>query len=92
MMRELTRVSDRSAKQDAASDSMGLFAFRVPAGGGRYRLTATHPKYASATVTVDVTSDTSMMEVTASTNYSFLFPLSMVATSTTISARSEMPW
>ena len=44
------------------------------------------------TVTVDVTSDTSMMEVTASTNYSFLFPLSMVATSTTISARSEMPW
>jgi hypothetical protein len=44
-----------AAKQDATSDSMGLFAFRVPAGGGRYRLTATHPKYASATVTVDVT-------------------------------------
>ena len=46
----------------------------------------------SGTVTVDVTSDTSTMEVTASTNYHFLFPLSMAATDTTISARSEMPW
>src|SRR5688572_3228284 len=41
-------------KRDSASDSMGLFAFRLPAGSGRYRLTATHPKFKSATVTVDV--------------------------------------
>jgi hypothetical protein len=43
-----------ATKMDAASDSMGLFAFRLPAGSGRYRLTATHPKFKSATVTVDV--------------------------------------
>jgi len=39
----------------SASDEMGLFAFRLPKGGGRFRLTATHGKYAPATVTVDVT-------------------------------------
>ena len=44
-----------SRKMDAASDSMGLFAFRLPAGSGRYRLTAKHPKFKTATVTVDVT-------------------------------------
>jgi hypothetical protein len=37
------------------SDEMGLFAFRLPKGGGRFRLTATHGKYAPATVTVEVT-------------------------------------
>lgn len=46
----------------------------------------------TGSITVEVTSDTSTMQVTASTNYSFLFPLSMAASSTTISARSEMPW
>ena len=39
----------------STSDEMGLFAFRLPKGGGRFRLTATHGKYAPATVTVDVT-------------------------------------
>ena len=46
----------------------------------------------SGTVTVDATSNASTLEVTASTNYKFLFPLSMAAASTTISARSTMPW
>ena len=41
-------------KMEARSDSMGLFTFRLPKGGGRYRLTATHEKYPSASVTVDV--------------------------------------
>ena len=41
----------------AVSDEMGLFAFRLPKGGGRFRLTATHSKYAPATVMVDVTGD-----------------------------------
>jgi hypothetical protein len=41
-------------KMGAASDSMGLFAFRLPAGSARYRLTATHPKFKAATITVDV--------------------------------------
>ena len=39
----------------STSDEMGLFAFQLPKGGGRFRLTATHGKYAPATVTVDVT-------------------------------------
>jgi hypothetical protein len=42
-------------RREATSDSMGLFAFRLPKGGGRYRLTATHEKYPSASVMVDVT-------------------------------------
>jgi len=41
-------------KRDARSDSMGFFTFRVPPGEGRYRLTSTHEKFATATVTVDV--------------------------------------
>jgi Flp pilus assembly protein TadG len=44
------------------------------------------------TVEVNATLGASTLEVTASTNYAFLFPLSMAASSTTISARSEMPW
>jgi hypothetical protein len=43
-----------SLKMSATSDSMGLFAFRLPKGGGRFRLTATHAKYPSASVTIDV--------------------------------------
>ncbi len=43
-----------SLKRDTTSDSMGLYAFRLPKGGGRYKLTATHERYATATVTVDV--------------------------------------
>lgn len=41
-------------KMEAKSDSLGMFAFRVPEGEGRYRLTATVEKRAPATVTVDV--------------------------------------
>jgi hypothetical protein len=41
-------------KLDSRSDSMGIFAFRVPPGAGRYRLTSTHEKFATATVVVDV--------------------------------------
>ena len=44
-----------ATKMEVASDSMGLFAFRLPGAAARYRLTATHPKFAAATVTVDVT-------------------------------------
>jgi hypothetical protein len=41
-------------RRQAVSDSMGLFAFRVPAGGGRFKLTATHDRYATTSVTVDL--------------------------------------
>lgn len=44
-----------SLEMTSASDEMGLYAFRLPKGGGRFRVTATHGKYAPATVTVDVT-------------------------------------
>lgn len=43
-----------SFRKEAASDSMGLFAFHLPEGEGRYKISATHPRYASSTVTVDV--------------------------------------
>lgn len=44
-----------SVKMDSTSDSMGLFTFRLPKGDGRYKLTASHEKFATTSVTVDVT-------------------------------------
>lgn len=41
-------------RMEARSDSIGMFAFRVPKGEARYRLTATRDKLPPATVTVDV--------------------------------------
>ena len=43
-----------SMKRETRSDSTGMFAFRVPEGEARYRLTATADKRAPATATVDV--------------------------------------
>jgi hypothetical protein len=44
----------RSMKRETRADSTGMFAFRVPEGEARYRLTATADKRAPATATVDV--------------------------------------
>lgn len=43
-----------SFKMDGRSDTTGLFAFRVPKGEARYRLTAVLDGYEPASVTVDV--------------------------------------
>lgn len=42
-------------KRETVSDSMGLFTFRVPKGGGRFNLTAFHDRYSGATVTIELT-------------------------------------
>jgi hypothetical protein len=39
---------------EGASDRMGLFAFRVPEGEYRYRITASRPGFATQSTTVDV--------------------------------------
>ncbi len=44
----------RPLRMESRSDSVGMFAFRVPSGEARYRLTATRDKLPPATVTVDV--------------------------------------
>ena len=41
-------------RRETESDSMGLFTFHIPKGGGRYNLTALHDRYAGATVTIDL--------------------------------------
>ena len=43
-----------SFRREVRSDSMGLFAVRVPKGEGRYRLTATLERHQPATAVVDV--------------------------------------
>jgi Flp pilus assembly protein TadG len=45
----------------------------------------------SSTVDVTVESDTSAVTVTASSSYTFFFPLSVAVSQTTIDLRSEMP-
>ena len=45
----------------------------------------------SATVDVTVESDTGSVTVTASSSYSFFFPLSVAVSETTIDLRTEMP-
>lgn len=40
--------------RETESDSMGLFTFRLPKGGGRYRLTAARDGYGSASVTIEL--------------------------------------
>jgi Flp pilus assembly protein TadG len=42
-------------------------------------------------IAVDVTDDAASLTVAAATDYSFLFPISMFMSGTTISLRSEMP-
>ena len=38
----------------AESDSMGVYAFHVPKGGGRYTLTASHERFGSASISVEL--------------------------------------
>ena len=45
----------------------------------------------AGTIDVDVTDDAASLSVAAQTDYTFLFPISMFMSGTTISLRTEMP-